>query len=532
MENNKDTKYTYPSPIYECIRRIMECSIIPEYRLLYDNADIISILYNQFNNYPITRQVYSLIWRWLNKLSSAGCTQGIKSYWSQANQHYGFKLQYSSDDDAKSKFREFHVMVGTMLVYTNQYETLKYILNFSNTLPQKYYLVPSTFISIFDVYKDLRDKNDKELYLMHYHMAGLYEGAGEENKIEGLLIDYLSLLIIRLNTVSNYNITYSDPFSIPQAEGTIGKDRALIYSVYFFQKRILNWKNKKKELISLGYSEQDVKKAIMLLNNYKSELDTDIKKIKENPTISLEKEEILRDSMLSAMKTIKIGVPEIKECKSNNSSEQKPFIAQQYIPLDSELILNGYEQMPTGFGEAVINSIFIQIRQYYCYQFLINSPSATYTIPYSDMSKALKKLAVTDEYTILSLGISNNFFDETEGFKRDDDGNVEYNGAKVIQIASNSTSLLIMKTTSVPKGYITDLPEDEIEKEGLKLMDEDIKLYSNLNSMTKDNLILRVKIGYNVQVPTNFKYVRIAVAYRLSTDDILVDRVEPVSKFL
>lgn len=81
-------------------------------------------------------------------------------------------------------------------------------------------MIPSTFSQIFYIYEELSEKN-KRMYLLNYHMSMVFEGAGEENKIEGLLVNYLALLMIRLYDVNDYNITYSNPLDTPATGNTI-----------------------------------------------------------------------------------------------------------------------------------------------------------------------------------------------------------------------------------------------------------------------------------------------------------------------
>ena len=68
--------------------------------------------------------------------------------------------------------------------------------------------------------------------LLRYSMRGMDAGAREDSMIEGLLLDYIALLIIRLNTVNDYNITYSDPFDLPLVGDTVEK-AAKVADIHF-----------------------------------------------------------------------------------------------------------------------------------------------------------------------------------------------------------------------------------------------------------------------------------------------------------
>lgn len=214
MKNTNRSPFIYPVYIVQVLNQLMEDSVKNRNGILSKRADIVEILYNQFNNFPITEQVYQMMWVWIIKMLNAGHYDWIKQYWNIANQYCTFKLEYSNKKDEKNKFLEFHIMVGVLLFYKKSYNLLQHIFNFTNTLPAKYPLIPSTFSQIFYIYEELSEKN-KRMYLLNYHMSMVFEGAGEENKIEGLLVNYLALLMIRLYDVNDYNITYSNPLDTP-----------------------------------------------------------------------------------------------------------------------------------------------------------------------------------------------------------------------------------------------------------------------------------------------------------------------------
>ena len=117
----------------------------------------------------------------------------------------------------KNRFREFHIMACALLFYKERYKALIHVLTFTNTFPPQYPLIPSTYTDIFQLYNGLSIKN-QEMYLMKYSMDEIFIGAGEEHKIEGLLADYLALLLVRLYTIDDYNVTHSNPLEMPETD--------------------------------------------------------------------------------------------------------------------------------------------------------------------------------------------------------------------------------------------------------------------------------------------------------------------------
>ena len=138
MKNTNRSPFIYPVYIVQVLNQLMEDSVKNRNGILSKRADIVEILYNQSNNFPITEQVYQMMWVWIIKMLNAGHYDWIKQYWNIANQYCTFKLEYSNKKDEKNKFLEFHIMVGVLLFYKKSYNLLQHIFNFTNTLPAKY----------------------------------------------------------------------------------------------------------------------------------------------------------------------------------------------------------------------------------------------------------------------------------------------------------------------------------------------------------------------------------------------------------
>lgn len=527
MANNRP-QYIYPEYLQQILNHLMECSISEKYPLLYEKADLIAVLYNQFNDFPITEQVYNFIWIWANKMLETGSTNWMKEYWSHANQYYTFKLENKRDEAVKSRFLEFHVMMGALLIYKRQFEQLRYVMEFTNSLPAKYPLIPSTFKQILEVYEDLSSKNQM-MYLLNYRMMGMYTGAGEENRIEGTLIDYLALLLIRLHAVNDYNITFSDPLSLPSVGNTMEDNERKIMVVDTFIRRIRHWQNNSKDLKTCGMSFKGIRTAIDILNQYKTSCRGRQMEIPKNPVISAHKKRKLKNDLIESVQKIHMRLPE--RGKADDGGEL--FVSSQEVQLDKRLILEGYDDIASNLGEAIVNAIYTQLRQFYCFQFLINSPCVSYTVPYRNMGTAMKRLSLKSGFCILALGISSHFFDETDGFVRADDGSVKYGQIDVINIPANNECLLVMKNEDVPEVVIRPITEGrQREYAQEREIDEEKRLYSNVESLTPDSLTLTASMTFGVVVSEDIKYIRIRIAYQLASDDMLIRNIEPINKYI
>lgn len=489
MKNNNKPLFIYPDYIVQVLNQLMEDSVKNKNGILSKRTDIVEILYNQFNDFPITEQVYRMMWSWVNKMLDAGHYDWIKQYWNIANQYCTFKLEYSDKTAAKNDFLEFHIMVCVLLLYKKNYRLLQHVFNFTNTLPAKYPLIPSTFSQIFHVYEDLSEKN-KRMYLLKYHMSSIFKGAGEENKIEGLLVNYLAMLMIRLYDVNDYNITYSHPLAIPATGSTVEENDYKIELINILIERITRITDNQIKACGLC-TENNQQDAVLLLKQYRNQCLQKIYKLQQNSEISKDKQKFIKESLIKAVTDYKPRLPQSssQEVKEND----KEFIASQSVELDKRQIFNSYSVISSNLGETLINALNSQVEQFYCYQFLLNSAIKTYTIPYRDISKAMKRLSISSEFVLLAMGIPSYFFDEIEGFTRESNA-ILYKKSVVYEIPSNNeTSILIIKKEDLPCYKFRKLANTTLTE-----IESTRYLFSNIDYITKENLVLVVKQGFSI----------------------------------
>lgn len=507
----------------------MERSVEDKDGLLCKNTDIISVLYNQFNDFPVTEQVYTLMWKWLRKMAEAGHDDWLERYWNVANQYYMFKLEYSDKIETKNRFREFHIMVCSLLFYKERYKSLIHALTFTNTFPPQYPLIPSTYTDIFQVYSGLSIKNT-EMYLMKYSMDEIFIGAGEEHKIEGLLADYLTLLLVRLYTIDDYNVTQSNPLDLPETDHVI-EDNDYRTALIDNLKRHLN-KLSENRIESCRLDSKQKARIFELLDAYKEKCTEANKKLEENATISEKKRQTVKDDLICASSQSALSLPLCDDEEEVNENNWHTFIACQQITLDKRQILNYYGDISSNLGEAVIKALHLQMQRFYSMQFLLNSAVKSLAVSYCDLERILKKLSLTSSYSILIMGVSSSLFDEVKGFIRKDN-KIYYGKSCVYNVpySSSNPAILIMKKNDVPCCNYKKISSDKLEKGEQEINPSD-HLYANIDIISKENLTLTVKQCLGVFIPHPLRYIRLQIAYQLEPDDMIVSRIESINHYL
>ena len=91
---------------------------------------------------------YTQLWYAINQAIRNDDRNWMYRYWEFADQYYRDVFEYGDAIEERSKYQEFHVAVGGLLALNEKDEWIDHIAFFSNCLPAKYFLIPSTFSEI------------------------------------------------------------------------------------------------------------------------------------------------------------------------------------------------------------------------------------------------------------------------------------------------------------------------------------------------------------------------------------------------
>ncbi|WP_154655675.1 hypothetical protein [Xylanibacter oryzae] len=207
------------------------------------------------NNKFISNRTYLYLFFILKNASTVENTILLQRYWKVASSYYinNFEGLQSNDDTqehARTEFYHFNIMLGTLYVYKKQYPYLKYIINFTQTFPESYPLIPGTIKEITDT--ALYFSEDPYSFFK-FNMFDSDIGINADEDIENQLYHYLSLLFIRLWSIDYYNAYNSSPLEEPLPANNIDKNEACIRCMKTIKKFVSEWyKSDKLKAFSLS----------------------------------------------------------------------------------------------------------------------------------------------------------------------------------------------------------------------------------------------------------------------------------------
>lgn len=516
-----------------------------EQTFFYFQNSITSVLYTSIPKHRISEETYRYIWRAINEVVNANNEDWFNQYWSLADQYYNLVLSpmmheehNATDSEDRDRFYELHIMVGALLVYDKKFDWLNNMMFFTNQIPPKYKLIPSTLRQVFEQIKYFNNYVSPisiRFISAKYSFRGMNADVNTDYYIYNEIKSYLALLVIRLFLVNDYNITYSDPMELPDSGGDIDENEhyhTLMQSLIFNVELWYKTGNIEKVQLSKIPLKSDV---LALLNSYIERCKEAIKQIEEHPCIDIGKIKTIKDKLQNVEMRFKkrIITKEFIQIKDHilevNDYEIKEWILPYSYKMEASEILEGYRSASVNLEDVLLQILYDAINRNYLFQFMSVNSLVDYSVAYSDVLKAFSALELdASKHVILSLGTSlenyENMYGEQEGFIYDlEKGEMSYKEVPIIRLVSNERAFLILNIADVPYYEF-----QEINDPGYERLGSDSYLYSNLDTLDINDLILRLKYSLKYSYKHTFEYVKIKISYNLplgSSGDL--DSIKP-----
>ena len=525
----------------DLMKQVLNMTCKSDNNFFSHDSFLINIWFFPTQYVPISEDTWQIIWYFVTQVVDAGNEEWFLSYWTFAEQFYRFYLEGRYDVDAsvskqKSIFKQFHLALGAYLWHKGKYNLLKQILYFTQTLPPSYPLMDNTLIEIFNDIKRIYDLKEHPLELTkRYMMSDMVNDVHSDVYIARMFNSYFALLMLRLKDM-DYNVSYCDSQSFPlidpdsSIQGLNEQIKHADILLYFLNDKDFTNKSQK-----IGYNSDDSQKSKDLLEGYKSEVEKVIKEKVENPKPDPQKINYIKQQLLEEINNQKLYLPIEQDSKLGNINvSRESFYTIQSLEVPKEDIAKYMDRISANMEEALVSSLLIQEQQQYNRFFLLNKPVIKYTVRFKDLMVALERLKVNDKHIILSMGVYLGTFIDLYGehplfsFSA---GTGSFNKADIRSIPSSMRVFVIMLEKVLP--YVEHTEMDSKESNGLKCIDTDSWLYSNIDTLTAKNNVLTVKRKVNLVHNTRFtKYVMLKVEYNNDSSVFDIDKIESIDHFI
>lgn len=484
----------FPIDLYNVTNEIIETSISNQnkkLKALEHRASSGTWLFGEsFKFAKISKSTY--VWLWRNLITSSEHKTLISNYWSSASQYFNYSLsgitpEYDENgitnqpeidkvEIERKRFLEFNYALGGLLYYKDEYNTLKYILSFSQSQPPSYPLLPQTMDEIFYWFDQFSNEFKSRAEPIEYkYFFPEIDNLGISRNVSHNICLYISLLFVRQFTQQTIYV-----FQNFKIFHRLTDDLQELYS---YNDRLPYFKNCIETILS--------NKILLDTLNYKVEIEEVIetfddldKKIKEkiditklNANLSTDKIQTFKNSTNLNIKSA-LDKYKIIENKNDFSNVDDSIITS----INGELIVSSKSSFTDNdIPNMNFDSVYSQhiannkIKYFLPNSFLL-ARTDKYLIERKQLIAGFERIIkdVKDKIIVaIGLGYESNQLIATSKFKD-----------ILVEIPSTNNRLsdtfFILDKKDLPKFESKDLPQKEIDKFGLTLLDENYKIYSNV----------------------------------------------------
>lgn len=513
-EHDKTHDLVYPIDLYTMIYRLnrdLSNGLNPKLLAIEHRAvSGIWLLGEDFEQIKISEATYSQLW--LNIYNIYTNPRLVKLFWANSFQYFTYKLEivYPIYDDLKiintneiierekerDRFLEFHYALGGLLLYGKQYESLKYIITYSQSLPASYPLLPQTMTEVFKwfqiFYDDFRHNPPMDV---KYSYPGL-DNLGIRQQVNSWICKYIVILFIRQFSL-NKSYTYQDFTSLPHFSDNIYELLQLKELMPTFEHYFLEISYNSELLEQLGYTELIKKKSVY---KFIEEL---------TKAINLKISDLKKNTPLSEDKIIKFDDSTNKIISNAFNEYDKIFINEEDQEIDNEIrsAISGSQMLfeKSAFVDNDIqhlnyDSVFADylarevIKRYIPNSFII-ARTRSYLLNLNNLirgiEKSIDKINI-NEVIIIAVNIDFPIYNLLK----------EKFGSCICKLHSTQYNvrnmLFVLKKNHLPCISYKEPNVEDKDKEQLHLINENIKLYTSVIDLSlPNNKYLRDKWGIN-----------------------------------
>lgn len=509
----------------EALAKLLEYSYRSDTPQIMRNDNGVFGLYFDENTNTLSEFKYQQLWYAVNQVVRNDDKNWLYRYWEFADQYYSNTFAYKDKDEQAKKFLEFHIAVGGLLALNEKNKWIEHIIWFTNCLPPKYFLIPSTFSEILEWAMYFAQMVDNSVKLdVKYHLYSQYEGVRAGANLYNGIVEYLALLMLRLPKI-DFNVRYVEPMAMPHIYGESENEKKDYVSVNMKIIQVMNFL--KQTISSLkGQTETSKHNTINLLDEYLSACE----KMLSSMQGKTDNDKIIHieSTLLSEFDR------QTKILITRKDSDLKNFVKQSWIA-ESVDALDGYDFLE-GRSYNNINRESVMIRQIisgviFRYYLVLDSYNATstYIIRYKDVSKALTKLNVKKDYAVLVGSVGTHLL--PIGYE---------NNSNVHFVYSKQSEIIIIRKSLLP---FVCFEKDKCTNTEWKLINEKVNevLYSNIEKLTNPgddkkkaehnkHFDLRVGCYISICMPPKEKLscIRIKITDSITQDTFDLDRIKSI----
>lgn len=505
----------YPDEFYDAVFEANERLLKRERKTLsyLNEGSMLSIFIDEVQQTIISDKTYQYMWLGLRQAVLYNNSEAIKAYWEKAHQYANFALdrihpEYDKDFNIvnkealdqqktiKEKFVEFHYALGGLLLYHKMYDTLEYIMSWTNQQPPKYILVPSTMSEVINMYMQIAFKDGVRgfiYYESHYPFIGV-RGVNASDIIRFWIKKYMAVLFLRQYTLHSYYI-YEDSLQLPRVPESMSEKHAWNDELDILQDLLQRICADTEMLKALGYQHMSEKQWFVekdnptpseLIESFKAQIEHDMERTRKEQSISKTKLEEFYTATISLLCPVFTRYESFFGNSSIIEDYNKISIIGSHQIMDKQAFVDDQEICHANADSIVAEYASFEFRQLALNIFMYMQ-SRRYILKEQDIWAAINNLFYDkNDFVIFSIGNNLNHLKLKESKLQNTNGEWSYNGIPIFDIhhCMNdlvSQSLWIIRKSDVPYLVFNKISnEDDISKYKLSEIDEQYHIFASI----------------------------------------------------
>lgn len=527
---------------------------------IFNNLVMLDYIVKDLRNRGISEEAYYCIWHSLLQLIFYDNQEMIYSYWSSAHQVLVFhqndfeynNFLYSENINNTpqiERFKEFHYLLGALLLYSEKYKLLSKCIRFTHSQPSRYVLVPNDMEDLINEYTNLKTGVSSPIYYQLRFTFPELTGVAANDYIIMWLNRYFAILFIRQYQMKyEYTVSY-DCNNLPSLDGKNNEELVHLRNRMEVMKRNVEYyldDSNREILKELGLD--DFNKGYLLnketppnpiedLSTYISNIKNKIDEVKITQELSESK---IGEFKEVTKKVISNTLNDIGKALNTQVVREDEIIYPNYIGRSKRDILS-----KGGFVDnqdiLYFNSTSITAKGLASdikYNFSVSFGRAvkkSYSVYRDSLFDALDKLELNENHIIAAIGLNvemvAGYYSKKSKIEKESD-NIYFLSNKRVRIAiitlssisfeSLNNSLIVLKKSDLPYLKKHDVDNKLKEKYKLEEIDDTNMIYGSIIDLNKDNNIkeevLKVYSGNEVLDESVLSTVSVSYELRWKKD--------------
>ena len=513
--NKSGQEIIYPDEFYDAVFEANERLLKRERKTLsyLNEGSMLSIFIDEVQQTIISDKTYQYMWLELRQAVLYNNSEAIKAYWEKAHQYANFALdrihpEYDKDFNIvnkealdqqktiKEKFVEFHYALGGLLLYHKMYDTLEYIMSWTNQQPPKYILVPSTMSEVINMYMQIAFKDGIRgfmYYESHYPFIGV-RGVNASDIIRFWIKKYMAVLFLRQYTLHSHYI-YEDTLQLPRVPESMSEKYAWNNELDILQDLLQKICADTEMLEALGYQHMSDKQWFVengkpvppeLIESFKTQIEHDMERTRKEQSISKTKLEEFYTATRSILCPVFAQYQSLFGNISITENYNKISIIGSHQIMDKQAFVEDQEICHANADSIVAEHASLDFRQL-ALNIFIYMQSRRYILKEQDVWTTINNLPNDkNDFVIFSIGNNLNYLKLKESKLQNTNGRWSYNGIPIIDIHHSmndlvSQSLWITRKSDVPYLMFNKISnENDISKYQLSEIDEQYHIFASI----------------------------------------------------